>query len=698
MMSNWKRVRAGMLAFAVAAACTMAPARAADAGRKEIEKAVTKVYPALVRIFVVMTEPGGGRLNRQAGSGSGAIITADGYIVTNHHVAGKAERLVCRMPDGEELDAKLVGTDPLADIAVIKLDLSTSKTNRKLTVAEFGDSDKLKVGDIVLAMGCPGGISQSVTRGIVSNAAMIMPKHMAGAFRLDGEDTGSLVRWIAHDAVIFGGNSGGPLVNLKGEIIGVNEIGVANLSGAIPGNLAKSVALQIIEKGHVERSWTGIEGQPRPKSSGLDQGMLVSGVIEGSPAEKAGILPGDYLMEFDGEALNCRIPEDMPPFNRLVLGTPVGKSVKLKLLRNGAAMELALTTVARDPAEGKDVELKDWGMTARDLTLMEAMEMRRPSKDGVLVTSTSNGGACGQAKPALQPGDIISAVDGQPVKRLADLKAVTKKAVAGKKDRVPVLVAMERDTNQLLTVVRVGKDPKQDPPKSPKRAWFPVRLQPITEDLAKALKLPEGTKGLRVTYVVPRRGADKAGMKVGDLLLKMDGDKLLIAQPEEVSQFLSTIRQYDPGSEHEFAILRDGKPATLTVALDPADTDAASVKRYKDNDFEMGVRDLTFDDRVEMQLPEKLDGVLVDYVTQAGLASLAMLESGDVILSIDGTATPDSDTVEKLMKAAKEKRQRQVLLFVRRGIHTLFLEMEADWDSNGNGNGNGSETNKEKKA
>ncbi len=681
MIGNWKR--AGMLALAMLAAAVL-PARAADAGRKEIEKAVNKVYPALVRIFVVMTEADGGRLNRQAGSGSGAIISPDGYIVTNHHVAGKAERLVCRMPDGEELDATLVGTDPLADIAVIKLDLSASKTNRKLTVAEFGDSDKLKVGDIVLAMGCPGGISQSVTRGIVSNAAMIMPRHMAGAFRLDGEDTGSLVRWIAHDAVIFGGNSGGPLVNLKGEIIGVNEIGVANLSGAIPGNLAKSVAMQIIEKGYVERSWTGIEAQPRPKACSLDKGMLVSGVIEGSPAEQAGVHPGDYLVEYDGAALDCRIPEDMPPFNRLVLGTPVGKAVKLKVLREGKEIELTLKTVARDPAVGKDVELKEWGMTASDITLSQALEMRRPDKDGVIVTSTSRGGACGQAKPALLPGDVITSVDGAPVKRVADLKAVTRKTVAGKTERVPVLVAVERDTLKLLTVVRIGKDPKQDPPKSPKRAWFPVKLQPITEDLAKAMKLPEGAKGMRVTHVVPHRGAEKAGMKVGDLLLKMDGDKLQISQPEEVAQFLAGIRQYDPGSEVKFDILRDGKPMALTVALDSAETDLSSVKRYKDNDFEMGVRDITLDDRVEMQLPEKLEGVMVEFVTPAGLASLAMLSDGDVVLSVDGATVRDADAFEKAMKDAREKKQRQVLLFVRRGIHTLFVEMDSNWEGNGN--------------
>ena len=672
----------GVLALAGGAA------RSADAGRREIEKAVSRVYPALVRIFVVTTEPGSGRLNRQAVSGSGAIITPDGCIVTNHHVAGKAERLVCRMPDGEEIEAKLVGTDPLADIAVIRLDLGSrkpAKMKQKLAVAEWGDSDQIRVGDVVLAMGCPGGISQSVTKGIVSNAAMILPRFMGGRMRLDGEDTGSLVRWIAHDAVIFGGNSGGPLVNLAGKIIGVNEIGVANLSGAIPGNLARSVAEQLIARGCVERSWTGLEGQPRPKGCDLEAGLLVSGVIDHSPAEKAGVRAGDYLLAFDGEALDCHILEDMPPFNRLVLGTPIGKTVTLKVLRAGQLLELSLTTTARDPAASKDFEMKEWGMTAGDITLMKALELRRESKDGVMVTSVGVGGPCGQAEPELRAGDIIVAVDGQAVKRMADLKSITKKILAGKEERVPTLVAFDRDMIRLLSVVRIGKDPKPDTPKSPKRAWLPIRVQPITEDLAKALKLEEGTKGMRVTYIFPKRCAEKAGMKIGDLLLKMDGDKIQISQPEDVAQFFSAIRLYDPGSEREFDILRDGKTAKLKVVLDESGVDAASVKRYKDDDFELGVRDLTFDDRAELQLPEETAGVLVELVTPSGWASLAQLSVNDVISAIDGVATPDADAVEKQMKAAKARKARYLLLAVRRGIHTLFLELEADWDGNGNG-------------
>ena len=229
--------------------------------------AIQKVYPALVRIYVVAEEPEGGRMQRMRAAGSGAIISPDGYVVTNHHVAGNATRITCNLANGDEVEATRVGTDPLADIAVLKLKLETRKhPDVPLAVATWGDSNRLKVGDVVLAMGCPMAVSQSVTQGIVSNTQMIMPRYLEGQFRLDGEDVGQIVRWIGHDAVIFGGNSGGPLVNLQGEIVGINEIGLGSLGGAIPANLAREVVHQLIEHGRVSRSWIGLEFQHRLKS------------------------------------------------------------------------------------------------------------------------------------------------------------------------------------------------------------------------------------------------------------------------------------------------------------------------------------------------------------------------------------------------------------------------------------------------
>ncbi len=206
-----------------------------------------------------------------------------------------------------------------------------------MAVATWGDSSKLKVGDVVLAMGSPMAVSQSVTQGIVSNTQMIMPRSLAGQFRLDGEDVGQIVRWIGHDAVIFGGNSGGPLVNLHGEIVGINEIGLGSLGGAIPSNLAKQVVRQLIDNGRVKRSWIGLEFQPRLKSGKDSGGVLVAGVVEGSPADRAGIKAGDVVTRFRGQPVNAELPEQLPLVNQLVFATPVGETVEVVFSRRQAA-------------------------------------------------------------------------------------------------------------------------------------------------------------------------------------------------------------------------------------------------------------------------------------------------------------------------------------------------------------------------
>jgi len=181
-------------------------------------------------------------------------------LVTNHHVAGHGARLICTLWNREEIEAELVGTDALTDVAVLKL---KPVKPRKFEFAQWGDSSRIRTGDRVLAMGSPMALSQSVTLGIISNPEMVMPKFYGSRSRmeLDGEDVGSLVWWIGHDAAIYGGNSGGPLVDLKGRIIGVNEISFG-LSGAIPGNLARAIAEELMAHGKVTRSWLGIDVQP----------------------------------------------------------------------------------------------------------------------------------------------------------------------------------------------------------------------------------------------------------------------------------------------------------------------------------------------------------------------------------------------------------------------------------------------------
>jgi serine protease Do len=199
-------------------------------------RAIARVYPSLVQIHVLSTYSDGGREKKAGATGSGVIISAEGHVITNHHVVGRATAIRVILPTREELEATLVGADPLSDIAVIQLDVSRRpKGSAPLPAAVFGHSESVRVGDTVLAMGCPLALSQAVTRGIVANVDLRIPRPI----EIEGENVGSVVKWIGHDAQIFPGNSGGPLVNLDGEIVGINEL-VMGLGAAIPADLARA--------------------------------------------------------------------------------------------------------------------------------------------------------------------------------------------------------------------------------------------------------------------------------------------------------------------------------------------------------------------------------------------------------------------------------------------------------------------------
>ncbi|MGI9239256.1 MAG: S1C family serine protease, partial [Verrucomicrobiales bacterium] len=269
-----------LLMSLVAPAFAQEASPAVSQDQERIDAAIARVYPSLARIHVVSERPRGGRMEKVAGTGSGTIIHEDGFIVTNHHVAGNATRVWVRLSNKEKIDAKVIGTDPQTDLCVIQLNMDQVPDSMKpLPVAEFGDFSTLEVGDTVLAMGSPAGVSQSVTLGVVANLEMIVPNG-GGSLRQDGENVGDLVRWIGHDAVIYFGNSGGPLVNLNGEIIGVNEIGLGSLGGAIPADIAKFVTAELIENQRVRRSWSGVLPQPILRSQDDVGGILVGAVVD----------------------------------------------------------------------------------------------------------------------------------------------------------------------------------------------------------------------------------------------------------------------------------------------------------------------------------------------------------------------------------------------------------------------------------
>jgi len=645
-----------------------------------VQAAISRVLPALIRIRAVTSEFRDGREVKTESAGSGVIIREDGYAVTNHHVAGDARVIFVTLADKTELDAELVGTDPLADIAVIRL---KGRPGQKFPVAVFGDSSKVRVGDEVLAMGSPVALSQSVTSGIVSNTEMILPDFWwpSNRLTLEGEDVGSMVRRIGHDALIRGGNSGGPLVNLEGEIIGINEVQMG-LAGAIPSNLARAVAAELIERGSVRRSWLGLEVQPMLKSSPVSDGALVAGVLEGSPAERAGVRSGDIILKLNGQSVSVRFGDEVPLFNQMAAALPVGRPARLLLLRDGKQLTVEVVPVEREKAQPRQREMRDWGMTVRDISLLMARELHRDSRDGVYVATVASGGPADDARPPLRGGDIIVAVGGEPVRSVAELVRSTERLLEGKEGRVPALVEFERKTERYLTVVRVGQDPLRDPGLEAAKAWLPAGTQVLTADVAQALGIP-GVKGFRVTEVLKGRSAEKAGLRVGDIITALDGEAIEASQPQDQEVLAALVRRKPIGSVVELSILRDGKPEKLPVELEPSPKLAREMKRYRSEDLEFTARNITFGDRPRTPSGEEkpVEGVVVESVSEGGWAAVSRLAVGDIITGVNGVPVPDVDRLRESLEKARESRASSVVFLVRRGIRQLFVEVQPVWDA-----------------
>lgn len=676
LLRFWMATLLGIAPTGIAKSSDSNEARTPTNVRAAVDSAIARMRPALVRIRVVFTEYREGRELKTQAVGSGAIISKDGYIITNHHVAGHAARLICTLWNREEIEADLVGTDPLTDISVIKL---RPEQPREFVAASFGDSSKILVGDSILAMGSPMALSQSVTLGIISNGEMIMPRMFGsmGRMRLDGEDVGSLVRWIGHDAAIYGGNSGGPLVNLRGEIIGINEIRFG-LSGAIPGNLARGVANELIAHGKVKRSWVGLDVQPLFKHGTDERGVLVSGVVKDSPAARAGLQPGDLLMRVGDQSTNVRYEEEMPDFMRLVTSLPIGQEVKLAVMRAGKEMNLALKPVERGEVNPPEKELKEWGLTARNLSFIAAREMKRTNELGVLVTSVRPGGPSGETKPSIDPHDVITAINGVAVEHVEDLVELTRKLMEGRTEPLPVIATFERDSQRYLSVVKIGIQELRDPGLEVTKAWLPVETHVISREIARQLGRPD-LKGFYITEVYPHSTAESAGLKPGDFVTAVDTQKLEAAGPEDEDELGALIRQYDIGTKVQLTVLRGTELLKVPIELMRSPKLRREMKKYRNDDFEFTARDVAFFDRADEQWPTTQRGALVEDVKSGSWAELGSLYVDDLIVEVNGQPVADVDSLKKIMTEISDDKKPTVVIKVLRGIHTAYLELEPAW-------------------
>jgi serine protease Do len=372
----------------------------------------------------------------QRGVGSGFIMSREGYILTNNHVVQDADQIRVKLANGKEYDGKVVGRDPKTDLALVKIEGASDLYPLKL-----GNSEDLKVGSWVVAIGSPFGLEQTVTAGIVSAKGRVI-------------GSGPYDDFIQTDASINPGNSGGPLINMKGEVIGINTAIIASGQGigfAIPINMAKEIVPQLQEKGHVTRGWLGVSIQEvtpeLAKSFGLKEkkGALVAQVFPGSPAEKAGIEQGDVIVEFD-----CKEVKDSKELPRLVASTPVGKAVTIKLSRDGEVLDRQVkvsemeekSEVAKAPSSHKPL-----GITVQNITpeIGKGLGLRKDM--GVVVTGVEPGSPAANA--GIQTGDVIREVNRKLVKDVEDFVQKIEKA----KDQDNILLFLQRGQNKLFAAV-----------------------------------------------------------------------------------------------------------------------------------------------------------------------------------------------------------------------------------------------------
>ncbi len=365
---------------------------------------------------------------KQQSLGSGFIIDRDGYIITNNHVVDSAEEIKAKLADGREFKAKVIGRDKKTDLALIKI----ASPFENLPVLILGDSDKIRVGDWVLAVGNPFGLGHTVTQGIISATGRVI-------------GSGPYDDFLQTDAPINPGNSGGPLVNLKGEVVGINTAivpGGQGLGFSIPSNMARSVTSQLKEKGRVVRGWIGVTIQTvtpeMAKSFGLKEakGALVGDVAPGGPAEKGGMKRGDIITVFDGKEVKSA--NDLP---LLVAETAVGKVVDVTVVRDGKNVPVKIRveelTEAKIAAQSQ-TPVQSFGMKLDDITPQWRQQFGVRDKTGVIVVNVDPGGLAEDA--GIQTGDLIKEVDRKPVRNLADFNS----AMAKLKQGEPVLMLLKR--------------------------------------------------------------------------------------------------------------------------------------------------------------------------------------------------------------------------------------------------------------
>ena len=420
-----------------------------------MSRGFNQLLDSVVRIDVreVTVEEGARRF--EASIGSGVILSSDGVILTNAHVASpRAVEISVTLSNLERVDAQLVGWDHWTDLAVLRLSPDQVRGRHlSFSHAEFGDSDKLFVGETVYAAGTPHGLNRTVTRGIISNNN----RYFEDTTAVDGYETGAFNTWLQTDAAINPGNSGGPLVTEDGKVVGITSrgyLGANNLGFAIPSTIARRVVADLLREGAITRSYIGLQLKALQNleafySVALNTGVLVESVDPGSPASRGGMRAGDILLQVDGKPVDGRFPEQLPSIQNAVANKPVGSSVALEFKRGLAVQSVSVVTERLESRVGEQWVFEKWGLSVQKVSRAFARENQLGDETGVEVIGVQPGYPADVA--GIARGDVITKVNQAPVTSLAVMKAAHA-AYAAKPD--PTLIEAMRERRVSLYLLK----------------------------------------------------------------------------------------------------------------------------------------------------------------------------------------------------------------------------------------------------
>jgi serine protease Do len=399
--------------------------------RQVIREAKQEVFPAVVFIKCIRDTHESGKRRAQEVSGSGVIISEQGELLTNWHVIEKATEVRCLLYDGRAMDATVVGSDKDTDLALVQLTLPADA--RPLPFAKLGDASRLQEGDFVMAMGAPWGLSRSVSIGIVSCTRRYLPENSEYS------------NWLQTDASISPGNSGGPLVNTDGEIVGINSRGVligGDMGFSVPSQTILNVVTQIRGNGRVNWSWVGLQLQPlRDLEKNMyfdaDEGVMVAGTDPDSPARAAGIEARDRIVSINGKPVMGMTEEDLPEIRTLIGLLPKGRPADVEIYRGRERRIVQLTPREKGSVIGDELDCPRWDLTMKAINQFENPNLHFHRKEGVFIYGVKYPGNASSS--GLQSQDIILAIDSCEVRSLQDVKRIHEECIKNVDTRSRVL-------------------------------------------------------------------------------------------------------------------------------------------------------------------------------------------------------------------------------------------------------------------